>query len=444
MKPFFLKYKMSLYAQYFYDSEIEALFSEKETIALMLHFEGALALAQAENSFFPKEYAEEILACCKVEMFDMEQIKNGIALGGNAAIPLVKQLAKIVKNRNPEAAKFVHFGATSQDVVDTGRVLQIKKFLDFTETKLQELNTILKQLSLQHRDTLMIGRTLLQQAKPITFGLKTAKWLLAIQQNQERIKEAKKRILVLTLGGAVGSGNQFIGKKVQIQVIQLLDLTPLLGAGGLGFSGAELASILGQISGILSKIAKDVSLLMQTEVGEVFEGAADGKGGSSTMPHKRNPVNCTAILANGIRIPHLVASVFSSINQEHERSAGYWHAEWEVLNDIMRLSAGMISRSIELLSGLEVDKKRMLANLELTNGLIYAENVSLFLAKEIGKEKAHEIIEKACKSAISEGKHLKIVLQDLAIDNLNDLFKPENSIGNSLQIIDEILNKNEL
>jgi 3-carboxy-cis,cis-muconate cycloisomerase len=437
MKPFFLKYKMSLYAQYFYDSEIDALFSEKETIALMLHFEGALALAQAENGFFPKEYAEDISACCKIEMFDIEQIKNDIALGGNAAIPLVKQLTKIVKNRNPEAAKFVHLGATSQDVVDTGRVLQIKKILDFTETKLQELTTILKQLSLQHRETLMIGRTILQQAKPITFGLKTAKWLLAIQQNQERITEAKKRILVLTLGGAVGSGNQFINPEI-------IEYNLALTHSFTGFSGAELASILSQISGNLSKIAKDVSLMMQTEVGEIFEGATDGKGGSSTMPHKRNPVNCTAILANGIRIPHLVASVFSSMTQEHERSAGYWHAEWEVLNDIMRLSAGMISRSIELLSSLEVDKKRMLANLELTNGLIYAENVSLFLAKEIGKEKAHEIIEKACKSAISKGKHLKIVLQDLAIDNLDDLFKPENSIGNSLQIIDEILNKNEL
>jgi 3-carboxy-cis,cis-muconate cycloisomerase len=440
MKPFFLKYNMSLYAQYFYDSEIEALFSEKETIAFMLRLEGALALAQAENGFFSKEYAQEILACCKVEMFDIEQIKHGIALGGNPAIPLVKQLTKIVKNRNPEAAKFVHLGATSQDVVDTGRVLQIKKFLDFTETKLRELNTILKQLSLQHRETLMIGRTLLQQAKPITFGLKTAKWLLAIQQNQERIKEAKKRILVLTLGGAVGSGNQFINPEIIKSIERNFGLTHSF----IGFSGAEVASILGQISGILSKIAKDVSLLMQTEVGEVFEGAADGKGGSSTMPHKRNPVNCAAILANGIRIPHLVASVFSSMTQEHERSAGYWHAEWEVLNDIMRLSAGMLSKSIELLSGLEVDKKRMLANLELTNGLIYAENVSLFLAKEMGKEKAHKIIEKACKSAISDGKHLKMVLEDLAIDNLDDLFKPENSIGNSLQIIDEILNKNEL
>jgi 3-carboxy-cis,cis-muconate cycloisomerase len=431
---------MSLYAHYFYNSEIEALFSDSETLAQMLHFEGALALAQAENDIFLKEYAEVILACCKIENFDIERIKSEIDLGGNAAIPLVKQLTEIVRNEDAQAAKFVHLGATSQDVVDTGRVLQIKQFITWIELKLQAINVILRQLSHENRNTLMVGRTLLQQAKPITFGLKTAKWLLIIQQNQAQIKEAKKRILVLTLGGAVGSGNEFIASQIIKNIEQRLGLTHSFSS----FSGSELASILGQIAGNLSKISKDISLLMQTEVGEVFEGAADAKGGSSTMPHKRNPVNCVAILANGVRIPHLVASIFSTMTQEHERSAGNWHAEWEVLNDIMRLTAGSIEKSIDLLSGLEIDKNRMLANLEMTNGLIYAENVSLHLAIQIGKEKAHEIIEKACKSATLEGKHLKIILQDLAIDGLDDLFKPENSIGNSLQIIDEILNKNEL
>ena len=431
---------MSLYAQYFYNSEIEALFSDSETVAQMLHFEAALATVQAENGIFLKDYAEKISTFCKVEYFDIEQIKFEVNLGGNAAIPLVKQLTKNVGKSDVEAAKFVHLGATSQDVVDTGRVLQIKQFITWAESKLKVLNALLRQLSLENRNTLMIGRTLLQQAKPITFGLKTAKWLLTIQQSQEQINEAKKRILVLTLGGAVGSGNEYIDKNIQQKVAHLLDLNLSLN----GFSGAEFASILGQIAGNLSKIAKDISLLMQTEIGEVFEGAADGKGGSSTMPHKRNPVNCVAILANGVRIPHLIASVFSSMTQEHERSAGYWHAEWEVLNDMMRLTAGSIDKSIELLSGLEIDKNRMLANLEITNGLIYAENVSLHLAKQIGKEKAHEIVAKACKSAIAEGKHLKVILQDLQIVHLDNLFNPENSIGNSLQIIDEILKKDEL
>ncbi|MFY7887487.1 MAG: lyase family protein, partial [Spirosomataceae bacterium] len=189
---------------------------------------------------------------------------------------------------------------------------------------------------------------------------------------------------------------------------------------------------------------KDVSLQMQTEVGEVFEGAAEGKGGSSTMPHKRNPVTCAAILANTTRIPHLVGSILSAMPQEHERSAGLWHSEWEVLSELMRLTAGSLERSIELMESLEVDKGRMLANIDITKGLIYAENVSLYLAPKIGKIQAHEVVEKACKAAVSQQKHLKEVLQEMNLDinDLDELFKAENAIGNSLEMIDVVLSFN--
>jgi 3-carboxy-cis,cis-muconate cycloisomerase len=313
--------------------------------------------------------------------------------------------------------------------------------LEWLEAKLQQLIQNLIKITQKHRTTLMMGRTLLQQARPITFGLKTARWLENIQVNQERIAESKKRILVLKLGGAVGSGNQNIGTNVQQTMGDLLKIA-FSSSGGV----VELASNLGILVGNLGKIAKDVSLLMQTEVAEVFEGAAEGKGGSSTMPHKRNPVTSATILANAVRVPHLVASMLSAMPQEHERSAGLWHSEWEVLTEIMLLSAGSLEKTIDLIAGLEVDEKRMLANIEITAGLIYAENVSLALAPKIGKINAHELVEKACKSAISQQKHLKIVLQEMTIElpNLDELFKPENSIGHSLEIIDKIIKNDEL
>lgn len=435
---------MSLYSEIFYSKSINELFSEKNLVAQMLQFEAVLAKSQAIESVIPESAAKVIGHCCdSTDLIDFEKLKIDIKLSGNAAIPLVKQLTQIVKNKDVEAAKFVHLGATSQDVVDTAMVLQIKEFIDWLEEKLEDLYKSLIEISTKHRSTLMIGRTLLQQAKPITFGLKTALYLESVLQAKVRLLEAKKRILVVQLAGAVGSQNQNITTSVKKQFAQILDL-------GLAHSWhtnrsnfAEFAAVLGVLVGSLGKIAKDISLLMQTEVGEVFEGAADGKGGSSTMPHKRNPVTSTAIIANASRVPNLVATMLQNMLQEHERSVGLWHAEWEVLAEIILLTAGSVERTIELIEGLEVDEKRMLQNLELTKGLIYAENISLALATKIGKTQAHELVEKACKVAIDEQKHLKEVLMELKIDllNLEELFKPENSIGLSLEIIDEILER---
>jgi 3-carboxy-cis,cis-muconate cycloisomerase len=432
---------MSLYSQYFYSEEISELLSDTQSITQMLRFEGVLALAQAEHGLTPVALAEIIVDCCRLDYIDIEKLKTEIIAGGNAAIPLVKQLTTIVRCKNEEAAKYVHLGATSQDVVDTATVLQIQEFMIWLDERLDILSRLLTDLTRKYRQTYMVGRTLLQQAKPITFGLKTATWLQGIERTKARIKSAEERIMVIQLSGAVGSGNNYIPKEVQQAVAERLELNFAFSWQSQRDNMAEWAGVLGILTGSLGKIAKDISLLMQTEVAEVLEGAADGKGGSSTMPHKRNPVGCAAILANANRVPHLVASILSAITQEYERSAGLWHAEWEVMTDIMMLTAGAIERTIELLEGLEVDEKRMLQNLELTKGLIYAENVSLALAPKIGKTQAHELIEKACRQAITEQKHLKEILSEISLDlpNLEELFMPEYSVGNSLDIIDEIL-----
>ncbi len=434
---------MSLYSEFFYSKEINDLFSDKQAIAFMLETEAALARAQAQNSLFPVDLAEIISKSCRTELIDIDKLKSEISLGGNAAIPLVHQLTRIVKTQNFEASKYVHFGATSQDIIDTATVLSIKKYIDWLEIKLEELSKMLLMLCQKYRNTPMIGRTLLQQAKPITFGLKAAGWFSGIEECSEQLKDLKKRLLKIQMAGAVGAGNASISKEIQIDTAQILGISSANSWQSIRGSFSEWAAFLGILSGNLGKMAKDISLLMQTEVAEVFEGAAAGKGGSSTMPHKRNPVTCAAILANSTRIPGLVASMLSSMLQEHERSAGLWHAEWETLNDIMLLTAGSVEKANDLIKNLEVDANRMASNLELTNGLIYAENVSLALSEKIGKVQAHEYVEKACKTAISQKKHLLEVLleQKTELPDLEKYFQANYSLGSAYRVIDEILQK---
>lgn len=434
---------MSLYTQLFYAKEVDALFSDSESIAQMLRVEGTLAQAQANKGVFSQAIAASINASCSVCEIDIEKLKADISLGGNAAIPLVKQLTQVVKNKDDEAAKFIHLGATSQDIVDTAMVLQIQEYIVWLDNKINFLEVQLIALTQKYRQTLMTGRTLLQQAKPTTFGFKTAGWVEAVSRSKQRLEQVKQRVLVIQLGGAVGNGNTNISIEIQEEFAGLLGLKTSFTWHAHRDNLAEMASVLGILGGSLGKMAKDISLLMQTEVGEVFEGAAEGKGGSSTMPHKRNPVTCAAILANTNRVPHLVASILSAMPQEHERSAGLWHSEWEVLIEIMQLTAGSLEKSIALIEGLEVDENRMLANLELPQGLIYAENITLALAQKIGKSAAHEYIEKACKKAILEKKHLKEVVLEMNIelDDLDALFNPENAIGLSLELIDQVVKK---
>jgi 3-carboxy-cis,cis-muconate cycloisomerase len=436
---------MSLYSALFHSGEVTRIFSEKNTLAQMLHTEAALAKAQAGAGLFPEKYARAIAQCCRVDLLHVEKLKADILLGGNAAIPLVRQLGETVKNRHPEAAGFVHFGATSQDVVDTATVLQIRQFLVWLEPKLDVLEKNLLRLTRKHRNTVMVGRTLLQQARPLTFGLKTAGWLESLSRSRARLQEMKKRVLVVQLAGAVGSGNAHITSAVQSRFARILGLKTANSWHTQRDNLAEYASTLGILTGSLGKIAKDVSLLMQTEIAEVLEGAAAGKGASSAMPHKRNPVTCAAILANAQRTPFLVAGILGAMPQENERAAGLWHSEWEVLAEITTLCGGALEQSIGLLENLEVDAKRMSDNLERTQGLIFAESIAQALAPEMGKTAAHDWVERACRTAMQEQRHLKTVLLDMQVNlsnsELDALFNAENSLGNSLEIIDAILQR---
>lgn len=432
---------MSLYSETFYSNEINQLFSNRSVITNMLTAEATLAKAQAELGLIPVEAAEIIEFSCNVEYIDIDKLITDIKLGGNAAIPLVQQLTKVIKNSNFEASKYVHFGATSQDIIDTASILSIKEVISWMEDKLITLEQALLNITKKHQNTIMIGRTLMQQARPITFGLKTANWLESITRSKLRLQTVKTDVLQIQLSGAVGSGNNNITDEVQIKFAEYLNLRNASLWQSQRDDLNEFASVLGILSGSLGKIAKDISLMMQTEVGEAFEGAQEGKGGSSTMPHKRNPVTCALILSNSTRTPGLVSTMLSSMIQEHERSAGYWHAEWETLTQLIGLTCGSLEKSIDLIENLEVETERMLQNIEITNGLIYAEKVAFALSSTLGKMQAHEAIKKACKLSISTGKHLKqiIIETHTEIDNIDELFQPENAIGNSIKWVKKII-----
>jgi 3-carboxy-cis,cis-muconate cycloisomerase len=437
---------MSLYSETFYAEEVNRIFSDRESIDYLLQVEAALAQAQAHLGIIPEAAAAVISASCKIDFIDQHKLKSDVVLGGNVAIPLVQQLTKIIKNSDFEASKFVHFGATSQDIIDTATMLAIKDYMLWIGEKIEVLETALILLTQKHQTTIMIGRTLLQQARPITFGLKTAGWLQSVTNAKKRLLALKPQLLRIQLGGAVGSGNANITEGVQAACADILGLDKSFPWQAQRDTLNEFAGILGILSGSLGKIAKDISLMMQTEIGEVFEGAAEGKGGSSTMPHKRNPVTCALILSNSARTPGLVSTLLSSMVQEHERSAGYWHAEWETLNQLMGLTAGSLEKSVDLIQHLEVHPERMLKNIEITNGLIYAEKLSLQLSKTMGKLQAHESVKKACEKSVKEQRHLKSVISEFHpdLENIDQLFQPENSIGNSIFWVDELLKTYEV
>lgn len=424
-----------LYENLFYDKNVNALFTDEAMVAYMLQFEAALARAQAVHGLIPEAAATAIEAACVVENIDFEALIEGVGLGGNVNIPLIKQLTAAVKRIYTEGGKFVHFGATSQDVIDTATVLQARDALVLIHKNLEKLISQLTYLMGNHRDTLMIGRSFKQQARPITFGFKVATWLDGILRSKSRVEHLLQNNCSLQLGGAVGTLASMPEKGLLVSetMSEILGLkNPTLSWHTQRDNLVEIATTLGILTGSLSKIAKDISLLMQTEIGEVFEPSGTGKGGSSTMPHKRNPVGCTAILANATRIPPLVSTMLSCMTQDHERATGTWHAEWETLADIIKLTAGALRQANEITDGLEVDKERMLKNIEMTEGLIFAENVSLALAPKIGKTEAYELIEVACKETLQTHKHLKIILLEntivtthLTIEELNALFDPK-------------------
>ncbi len=428
---------------------MNAVWSPDATLQRMLDVEAALARASAIHGVIPHSAVAAIEATCKADKLDAAALARDAALGGNLAIPLVKQLTARVKDADPEAAKYVHWGATSQDIIDTATVLQLRDALALIDGSLDATCAKLADLARAHRATPAVGRTWLQQALPITLGLKFAQWLDTLLRHRERLAALRERALVLQFGGAAGTlaSLRDAAAKVSAELAKDLGLAqPALPWHTQRDRIAEAAAFFGMLIGTLGKIARDISLQMQTEIGELGEPAAAGKGGSSTMPHKRNPVGCAAVLTAATRAPGLVATVFAGMVQEHERALGGWQAEWDALPELARLAGGALAQIEQIAGGLEVRPERLAANLDVTHGLILGEAVMLALGDRIGRLDAHHLVERASKSAVQSGRTLYDVLaaepavtQHLDDARLKALLDPANYVGEAHAFVDAVL-----
>ncbi|GLU30330.1 3-carboxy-cis,cis-muconate cycloisomerase [Trinickia caryophylli] len=426
-----------------------ALFSPRETVQRMLDVEAALARALGAAGVIPYTAVEPIEHACRAELLDAEALTQAAARAGNIAIPLVKQLTARVAQRDPEAAKYVHWGATSQDIIDTSLVLQLRDAFDWFDEHLASVADTLAAQAERHRATPMIGRTWLQQALPITLGLKFAQWLDALDRHRIRFAQLRAHALVLQFGGAAGTLAS-LGEHAQAVAQALSDELalplPLVPWHTQRDRLVEVATTLGLLTGTLGKIARDVSLQMQSEIGELAEPSGAGKGGSSTMPHKRNPVGCAAVLSAATRMPGLVSTMLAAMVQEHERALGGWQAEWETLPDIVRLAGGAVAQIGEIAQGMEIDRDRLSANLDLTRGLVLAEAVMLALGESMGRLEAHRLVEAASREALQSGRTLREVLagrpevtQRLDTSRLDALFDPAQYAGLALPFVDAVL-----
>ncbi|TWC23774.1 MULTISPECIES: 3-carboxy-cis,cis-muconate cycloisomerase [unclassified Pseudomonas] len=428
-----------LFDAYFTARDMREVFCDQGRVQAMLDFEAALARAEASAGLIPLSAAASIAAACQAGHYDFSALGEAIATAGNSAIPLVKALGKQIAANDAEAERYVHLGATSQDVMDTGLVLQLRRALALIESDLAQLGETLATQALRFVATPLAGRTWLQHATPVTLGMKIAGWLGAVTRSRRRLQDLKPRLLVLQFGGASGTLAALGEQAMPIAEALAGELQLTLPDQPWHTQRdrlVEFGAVLGLIAGSLGKLGRDISLLMQTEAGEVFEPSAPGKGGSSTMPHKRNPVGAAVLIGAATRVPGLLSTLFSAMPQEHERSLGLWHAEWETLPEICCLVSGSLKQALLVADGLEVDADRMARNLDLTQGLVLAEAVSIVLAQRVGRDTAHHLLERCCKRAVAEQRHLRAVLgeesqvtAELSALELDRLLDPAHYLG---------------
>ena len=428
---------------------MRAVCDDAASLQNMLDFEAALAHAEAAVGVIPERAAGPIANACKAESFDLAALADAATRSGNLAIPLVKALTAHVAKADADAARYVHWGATSQDVIDTGAMLGLRAAIEVLLGDIDRAVAGFATLARQHRTTAVVARTWLQHALPMPFGLKLAEYAAALHRSRKRLQRLRSETLALQFGGAAGTlaalGDK--GLPVAEKLAELLKL-PLPDAPWHTHRDriAEAASVCAILAGTCGKIARDVQLMMQTDVAEAFEPSGEGRGGSSTMPHKRNPVAAASALAAATMAPNLAATIFAAQVQEHERSAGPWHAEWPTLPTLLLVTSGALAATVDIAEGLEVDAARMRTNLDATGGLIMAEAVTMALAEKIGKSDAHHLIEAASKKAVTDKKHLRDVLSadptiaaHLEAGMIAKLFEPMAYQGASQALIDRLL-----
>ena len=407
--------------------------SDRAWLQAMLDVEAALARAGAAAGVIPADYAEAIAVACDAARYDVAALGAQAAAVGNPAEPLVRALREQVGG---PAAEDVHRGATSQDIVDSAAMLVARRALEPLLDDLGSASDAAARLAGEHRDTVMAGRTLLQHAVPITFGLKAAGWLVALDESAERLRIVRDTRLAAQLGGAAGTlavlGDA--GPEVLAAFASELGLAePVVPWHTSRTRVAELAGALGQACGVAGKVAGDVVLLAQTEVAEVREGGE--RGGSSTMPHKRNPVAAISARAAARQAPGLVATLLAAMEHEHERAAGAWHAEWAPLRELLRATGSAAAWLRDSLGHLEVDPQRMRENLDSTGGAPMAERVARALADALGRDAADELV----REALADGRLAQAAGEHLPAEEVERLLDPAGYLGAAPVFVDRAL-----
>ena len=436
----------AIFGDMFSDAKMRHVWSDENRTAKYLDIERALAKVQGALGIIPQEAADAIVKSCDLSKIDWVQLKDKTEQIGYPIIAVVNQINALTPDKLGE---YCHWGATTQDITDTAAVLQMREGLALVEQDLQEISDALAGLALKYRDTPVIGRSNLQQATPITFGYKMASILAGIERHRERLQQLKPRVLMGEFGGASGtlSSLEKGAMETQAALMQELGLAqPLISWHTVRDTIAEVGAFLGLVGGSLGKIAMDVKLMMQTEVAEVFEPFAPGRGSSSTMPQKRNPISCLYIHANISVARQHVAALMDAMVADHERSTGPWEIEWISLPEIFCLMSGALKQTKFVLSGLEVDATRMRANIDLTNGLVMSEAVMMGLGPYIGREYAHDLVYDLCRQSLKENRPLVEILaehpeikQHVNRAQLDAMCDPTNYLGQDGVMVDRVI-----
>lgn len=432
----------TLFKDMFGTPEMRSVFDDQVTLSRYVEVEVALARVQGKLGIIPTDAATAIAQRADADKLDMAEMKRETEIVGYPILPLVHQISAMCG----DAGGYLHWGATTQDIMDMATVLQIRQALEVIERDLSDLDGILDQMAQTYRDAPMAGRTHLQHALPITFGYKAAVWLLMVRRHRQRLEQLRPRVLVGQFGGAAGTlaslGDE--GLAVSEALCQDLGLASAPVTWHVARDGlAETVQLLALISGSLGKIALDVMLMMTNELSEAFEPFVKGRGASSTMPQKRNPISCELISSASRTVRQHAGLAIDAMVQDFERATGPWHVEWSAIPEAFILTAGALNQAKFMLAGLEVDTARMSTNLDLSGGLIVAEAVMMGLAPTLGRQVAHDVVYDACRLAAQRKCSLaqvlvddKIVSEKLSRDEIESLCNPANYLGAAPEMVD--------
>jgi 3-carboxy-cis,cis-muconate cycloisomerase len=435
----------ALFRDMFGTPEMRAIFDDRALVARYIEVEVALARAEARVGVIPADAGEAIAGAAEAVTLDFERLKRETDNVGYPILPVVAQLSTLCG----EAGRYVHWGATTQDIMDTSTVLQLRAALDLVQADIEALRTALASLAAKHRDTPMAGRTHLQQALPITFGYKAAIWLAALDRHAERLAQLRPRLLVVQFAGAAGTlasiGER--GLEVQRELARELGLGEPASTWHVARDGfAETVNALALVCGTLGKIAFDVMIMMSTEFGEVFEPFVHGRGASSTMPQKRNPISSELILAASRIVRQQAGLMLDALVTDFERATGPWHIEWAAIPESFLATSSALHQARFMLGGLIVDAARMRRNLDITSGLIVAEAVMMGLAPHMGRQAAHDVVYDSCRLAAERGiSLLDALMQSPEVTRhldrvaLAKLCDPANYLGLAPEMVDRVV-----